>query len=70
MEFHTAASFPAYLRGRLEESGLTARRFAHELGVSESLLSRLLSGRVKPSPKVIDALGGGAVQLFAFGRDA
>lgn len=52
----TADELRAAIRERIERAG-SGRALAEELGISASFLSSLLSGRSKPSPRVLEALG-------------
>ena len=51
----TLSDFPAYLSAHIPDA--SQRQFARRLGISDTYVSLLLSGKKKPSPRVLAAVG-------------
>ena len=64
--------FRAAMRGWFNESGMTQLRASMELGITQGLLNRLLSGKYAPSmaqaEKISHALGFELVDMLLKGR--
>ena len=61
---YTAGEVGIRLRNNWEKSGLTQVKFAKKLGISQPLLSQIISGERAPNEAVLKLLGMKAVERY------
>lgn len=68
MQLEEERSFGMYLRNKIEQEGMSIRKFAHACAVDPATISRLISGKQKPKPehlmKIAHVLNLNATELW------
>jgi len=54
---HTHPQFIAWLKSSIEQSGVSPTRWAIDHGIQQSQMSRILMGKMPPSPKFLAVVG-------------